>query len=431
MLEIDYQNVLSKKIGLRNGISKRVFLNFCRKNDKFVKAVFRSRNKMWYGFLNLPDDQGMVRKIKKFVKEQEKNKWENIVVLGIGGSALGGITLKESLLGSYHDLGPKPHLFFMDNVDPGLTNQLLSLIKIEKSLFIVISKSGGTVEPMALYNVVKEKLLEKYPKDYQKHLVFITDPKKGSLRKIGRKEGIEMFDVPPKVGGRFSVLSPVGLLPAALAGIDISGLLRGAKEMRELIRKAKPENNPALILACLQYLLDTQKKKVITVMMPYSNLLFRIGDWYKQLLSESLGKSKKAGPTPINAIGTTDQHSQLQLFNEGPNNKWIIFLHILKHNHDLKLGRNLPKELGFLNNKKMSEILHAAYIGTAESLAKNKRPNITIHLPTIKAEIIGALFMLFEFQVALLGHLYKINAFDQPGVEESKIITKQILSKTK
>ena len=425
MLQIDYQNALKGKIGLRNGIGKRFFVNFCKKHDKFVKEVIRSRNKPGYAFLNLPDDQVLVRKIKKFVKDQQKNNWENIVVLGIGGSALGGIALRDALLSQYHYLDKKPHLFFVDNIDPDHVFQLLSSVKIEKSLFIVISKSGGTTEPMALYNLIKQKL----PKTYQKHLVFITNPKKGTLRKIGRKENIEMFDAPLKVEGRFSVLSTVGLVPAALAGIDISSLLRGAKKMREIIKKTNPEDNPALILASLQYLLDRQKKKNMTIMMPYSNNLFRFGDWYRQLLSESIGKNKKTGPTPINALGTTDQHSQLQLYNEGPNNKWIIFLHILKHNNDFKLGHNLPKELGFLNGKKMSEIIDAAYSGTAESLAKNKRPNITIHLPDIKPETIGALFMLFEFQIALLGHLYKVNAFNQPGVEESKKITKQILSK--
>ena len=291
MLHIDYQNALSDKIGLRDGISKAVFSNFLHKNQPLVKKVFQSKNKMGYAFLNLPDDQGVLRKIKKFAKNQQKNRWENIVVLGIGGSSLGGIALKEALLGSLSHLGKNPHLFFVDNIDPDYVMELLAKIRPEKSLFIVISKSGGTVEPMALYNLIRDKV-----KNPKKHFVFITDSKKGFLRKIGKREGIEMFDIPPKVGGRFSVLSSVGLLPAALADMDISALLKGARRMRDAIKTTKKEKNPALILASLQYLLDRKKGKEMTVMMPYSNPLFRVGDWYRQLLAESIGKNKSTGP---------------------------------------------------------------------------------------------------------------------------------------
>lgn len=193
-------------------------------------------------------------------------------------------------------------------------------------------------------------------------------------------------------------------------------------------KKTNSTKNPAIVLAVAQYLLDHRKKKVMTVMMPYSNYLFRIGDWYRQLLAESIGKNKHTGPTPINALGTTDQHSQLQLYNQGPNNKFFIFLRVLKHNSDLKLGNVLPDEIGFLNKKKMSTVIDAAYQGTSASLTKNNRPNVTIEVPKINEESVGALFMLFEFQVALLGHFYKVNAFNQPGVEESKILTKKILN---
>ena len=430
MIQVDYQNVLSDKIGLLNGISKRVFERSLNKYYPLVKQVFRSNNKFGYAFLNLPDDVGLVRKIKKFAEGQKRNKWENVVVLGIGGSALGGIALQDAVLGPLHHLGKKPHLFFVDNIDPCYVTQLLTSIELKKSLFIVISKSGGTVEPMALLNLIKLKLV-KAGTDWQKHMIFITDANEGELRPIGKREKITMFEVPSKVGGRFSVLSSVGLVPTALADMDIGAVLRGAKKMREEIKKSKPENNPALILAFLQYFLDKRRKKSMTVMMPYSNLLFRFGDWYRQLLAESIGKNKKTGPTPINALGVTDQHSQLQLYNEGPNNKFLIFLHVLKHREDIEIGSDLPKNLAHINNKKMSEIINAALMGTAQSLTKNKRPNITINISKINEESIGALFMLFEFQVALLGLLYKVDAFNQPGVEAGKVITKEILSQVR
>ncbi|QQR83897.1 hypothetical protein IPJ72_01685 [Candidatus Peregrinibacteria bacterium] len=166
----------------------------------------------------------------------------------------------------------------------------------------------------------------------------------------------------------------------------------------------------------------------MTVMMPYHNSLFKVGDWYRQLLAESIGKNRKTGPTPLNALGTTDQHSQLQLYNEGPLNKWIVFMRLKKGKKDFELGKNLPESLGYLNQKKLSTILEAAYLGTRDSLTKNKRPNATLILPSNTEESIGALLMLLECQVALLGFLYKVDAFNQPGVESSKIITKKILS---
>lgn len=431
MIQIDFKNAFSESVGLQDGIRKRDFNEFLHAHNPLIKKIFDLKNKPGYDFLNLPDDEALVKKIKQLVTEQKKNKWENIIVLGIGGSALGTIALKESLVGLYQGLRKKPHFFVVDNIDPDLVAELFSLIRPEKSLFIVISKSGGTVEPMALYNLVKGWLEEKKIKNPQKNFLFITDPEKGLLRPIGEKEGVIMFDVPPKVGGRFSVLSSVSLVPAALQGINIKALLKGAKKMRGIIQKTKSAENPALVLASLQYLLDTNKKKTMTVMMPYSNRLFRMGDWYRQLLAESIGKNKKVGPTPLNALGATDQHSQLQLYNEGPNNKWFIFMRVLKFRDPLKMKKHLPKALDFLNHKKLSDVIDAAYQGTAGSLTKNNRPNITLSLPQIDEETLGGLLMLLECQVALLGLMYKVDAFNQPGVEESKTITKKILLKAK
>lgn len=418
MLKVDVAN---------SGIPKRQLDAFLRKNSKTLASLFKNRRQEGYAFLELPGDQSLLKKIGAFTKIQSKNKWENIVVLGIGGSALGTIAVQEALLGTFHNLTKKPRLLVVDNIDPNYTGKLFETINLKKSLFVVISKSGTTTEPMVLYAITKEKLL-KANLPVAKHLVFITDPKEGLLRPIAKKEGITTFDVPPKVGGRFSVLSAVGLVPLALAGVNIRGLMKGAKAMQELIKKTKPEENPALKLAALQYLLDRKRGKSMTVLMPYASGLFRVGDWYRQLLAESIGKNKKTGPTPINALGTTDQHSQLQLYAEGPNNKWIIFMTIEKWATDPKTPNVLPKEIGFLNGKKMSDVLQAAYHGTAEALRQAGRPNATITLKKLDAETLGGVLTLLMCQVALLGDLYKVNAFDQPGVEASKKITKKLLS---
>ncbi len=428
MIKINYENIIKQKIGSKHGFSERKIKKMCEKNDKIIEKIFKEKNKFGYAFSTLAKDDALVRKIKRFATAQKKEKWENIVVLGIGGSSLGMIAMQEALLGAFHNLGSKPRLFVIDNIDPTYISGLLDNIEISKTLFVVISKSGTTTEPMSLYSIIKERVVKKHPKTHQKHFIFVTDPKAGLLRKIAKDEGIVTFDVPAKVGGRFSVLSSVGLVPAGLVGIDINKLLKGAAAMRDEIKKKKGNDNIASILATTQFLMDKKKDKKITVMMPYSNSLSKFSDWYKQLLAESIGKNKKTGITPVSALGSTDQHSQIQLYNEGPNDKLIMFLRLKKHQKDIKTEENLPEELKFLEKRKMSDIIDACYKGTAESLAQNNRPNITIDIEKINEETLGALFMLFEFQVAILGELYGVNTFDQPGVEKGKIITKSLLS---
>lgn len=413
-------------LDVRNaGLPAKALGKACAQNQKILTKLFQ-RHKSGDAFLDLPDDQKLVREIGRFAATQKKNRWEAIVVLGIGGSALGLIALRDALLPPF---GARPRLLVVDNIDPTYTHALFEELNWKKTLFIVISKSGTTPEPMLLYGLVLERLKKHFQKGYQKHFVFITDAHHGLLREIADKEGIQSFEVPQNVGGRFSVLSAVGLLPAALAGVDIARLLRGARRMRDTLQKTQGAKNPALALAVLQYLLDRKHQKIMTVLMPYSSSLFRVADWYRQLLAESLGKNEHTGPTPINALGTTDQHSQLQLYQEGPNNKWFIFLRVRRFAHDPKLGKTLPGAMAFLNGKTLSTVLDAAYQGTALSLTRSGRPNVTIEIPQVDAEHVGELLMLFECQVALLGVLYRVNAFDQPGVEASKKITQKILSK--
>ncbi|HDL90558.1 MAG TPA: glucose-6-phosphate isomerase [Thermodesulforhabdus norvegica] len=422
MLHIQVENLT--KVGRLHGISELGLRNFCDKKQPLVKKVFSLKSKPGYAFLTLPDAEANLKKVKKYVKEQEKNNWKNIVVLGIGGSALGAIAVRDALKSEFSK-GPK--LYVLDNIDPAYTAELLDGLNLSRTLFVVISKSGTTTEPMIQYGLVKEILVKKFPKNYQKHLVFVTDPKGGLLRKIAKAEKITAFDIPPKIGGRFSVLTNVGLLPCALAGMEVGNLLKGAREMREAIKRSKGMSNPALALAAAQFILDKKKKKSMTVLMPYSNYLLGMGDWYRQLLAESIGKNRDSGPTPINALGTTDQHSQLQLYSDGPNNKFFIFMRLLKHAKDPKVGNVLPDEIAFLNGKKFSQVIDAAYLGTSKALTRRKHPNVTIEVPKVNAKSIGALFMLFEFQIALLGLLYKVDAFSQPGVEHSKQITKKFL----
>lgn len=388
------------------------------------------------GFYEILDDKKTPEKILKFAA-QSKGKFSHIVVLGIGGSALGTICLQQSLKHLFeNELSTTkfPKLYVLDNIDPTLLSQIEDVIDLKKTLFLVVTKSGGTPETLAQYFYFRNKTDSK-KLDAKKHFVFITDPKKGLLRAIATKENIPSFEVPENVGGRFSVLTAVGLLPAAIIGIDIKKLLTGARNMRTKFLSKKPQENLPFQLAQTQFELYKQGK-TITVLMPYSQKLIRLADWYRQLLAESIGKKLDnqgkivhIGLTPINALGVTDQHSQLQLYNEGPNDKLFIFIEVENSGPTIKipLPKTADSSLNFLKKVTFNQLLATEKRGTEQALTANHRPNLTIKIDKINENSLGELFMLFEGSIALLGEFFNINAYNQPGVELSKELTKKLL----
>lgn len=388
------------------------------------------------GFYRIIDDTQMVKDIEQYANAQQ-GKFDHIVVLGIGGSSLGAICLRDAL-GHLFDADrlerKQPRLHVMDNIDPNLILELEEVIEYAKTLFVVISKSGTTPEILSQFMYFKSRI-EKEKLDVRTHMVFVTDPEQGFLRDIAGAEGITTFPVPPDVGGRFSVLTSVGLLPAALIGINIKKLLKGAQTMRDSFLTESYTKNLPFQLATIQYLLE-QKGKHINVMMPYSNKLYRVADWYRQLLGESIGKEKDnlgkivhTGITPVSALGATDQHSQSQLYNEGPNDKFIMFLAVDKLSKQVKIPALYKKDerTTFLNRVSFNQLLETEYRATADSYTENERPNITIRMDKIDEVALGELFLLFEGATAFLGEYYGINAFDQPGVERAKVLTKEYL----
>ncbi len=388
------------------------------------------------GFYSVIDDMATVKKIETYAKKVQ-GKFSDIVVIGIGGSSLGTICLQQSLKHLFENEKIKrdtPRLHVLDNIDPALLLDVQDVINLKKTLFIAVSKSGGTPEILSQYMYFR-KLADSHKLSAKKHFVFITDPERGLLREIADKDGITTFAVPDNVGGRFSVQTPVGLLPAALIGINIRKLLKGMQEMRDLFASDNPKENMPFQLANMQYQLG-QKGKIMHVMMPYSQRLIRLADWYRQLLAESIGKAKNdagetvnVGLTPINALGATDQHSQSQLYNEGPNDKFFMFVEVTKLAKKLSIPNLLPGNdtVAFLKGVSFNELMAVEKKGTADSYTKNDRPNITIEVPEVNERYLGQLFMLFEGATAFLGELYGINAFDQPGVELSKQLTKKYL----
>jgi len=383
-------------------------------------------------------------KIKTFV--QGAKPWvENFVVLGIGGSALGAKALHNALSRPYYNLLSKtmrkgfPRLFVTDNVDPDGFKALLDLLEVRKTLFNVISKSGGTAETMSQFLIIRDLLKKKLGNRKEKdHLVVTTDPAQGVLRRIAEEESFKSFEIPTHLGGRFSVLSAVGLLPAAMCGIDIEELQAGAREMAVRSQNPSLRENPVYWCACLSFLSYKQLKKNIRVIMPYGDALKGMGEWLCQLWAESLGKRYNLkgrevwnGQTPVTALGATDQHSQLQLYMEGPPDKVFSFLGIKNFAGLIPLPKLYPKmeELAYLGGHSLNRLIQTEMQATRLTLAQNGRPSLTITLPKVNPFTIGQLIFLWEMETYVCGRLMGINPLNQPGVEQGKKMTYAFLGR--
>lgn len=430
MIRFDYKNLLSNPY-LKNAIRPSVILKF----GHIVVVAKEEMSKDWasgiLGFYNLPEQD--ISHITKFV-DQIESKFDTMVVLGIGGSALGNKAIYNALK---TEAALKRRVLVYDNVDPVFLHEILQQINLETTIFNVITKSGGTAETMSAYMILLDILMRKFPSDYRKRMIITTDKEKGFLRKIANEEGYSSFTVPSNVGGRFSVLSDVGLLSSAFAGVDIAKLLKGAAQMRELCESSDVMHNPALLNGLMHFLYMREGKN-ISVMMPYSNALYDFADWYRQLWAESLGKRYDtagkevlAGQTPIKAIGTTDQHSQIQLYTEGPEDKVLTFLTVENFKHDFTIPNLHPdlEDISYLGGKKLSELLNAERLATEIALCKAGRPNANLIFPELNAENLGAAIMMYEIQTVFAGKLLNINPLNQPGVETGKIATFALMGK--
>ena len=431
-LTLDYTGALSGAVGSEHGVSESELAGMAGASKRAVEAVQARRDKdlRW---LDLPYQETVLREVLAYA-DSVKGRFENVVVLGIGGSALGNRAVHGALSRIGHDLAPRgglPRLYVLDNVDPELVAAFFEDVDPTTCLFNVISKSGSTAEAMALFLVVRRILRDRLgPERAREHVVVTTDAEKGVLRPIVKEEGYASFVVPDGVGGRFSVLSPVGLLSSALLGIDVEGLLAGAAEMDRRCRIPDQDQNPAAIYAALQYLMQSEKHKPISVTFAYSHRLRDLADWYAQLLAESLGKRLSsegevvhAGPTPVRAVGVTDQHSQVQLYAEGPFDKWFTFLSVERPAADVSIPPDLQDRpaLSYLGERRFSELFAAEREGTRVALTDAGRPNVDLCFAAVTPQAIGQYFQMMEVSVALMGQHYGVDAFDQPGVEAGKI----------
>jgi glucose-6-phosphate isomerase len=345
--------------------------------------------------------------------------FDTLVVLGIGGSALGA----RALIAALGDEAVGLDVIVADSIDPDAFGVTLARLDVKRTLFNVVSKSGETAETMAQFLVVRDRLLRELGAvDYKRHIIVTTDAQRGALRQIVNDEGFRALPIPAGVGGRFSVLSPVGLFPAAAAGVDVEELLAGAAHMDERCKAATSAlEDPACVLAAAVATFASERRKPIVVLMPYCERLGCVADWFCQLWAESLGKAGK-GQTPVRALGAADQHSQLQLWVDGPPDKVVVFVRVEDHgaNIDLPTTYQDLESVGYLGGHSLAELLNAEQRATELALAKRGRPSATIVLPALSAFTLGQLLYLFEMATVAAGALLEVDPLGQPGVEEGK-----------
>jgi len=392
------------------------------------REVIRLADTGTQGFMNLPFDRYAQRMTLK-AAERFKKKCTDLVVLGIGGSDLGARALYQTLIDETRHKGIRLH-FSGSSTDPDDLARLIRTLDFKRTSINVISKSGGTLETMAAFLVLREKLQKHLGiKTASERIIATTDPESGSLRELAHKEHYPMLPIPPNVGGRFSVLTAVGLFPAAVAGLQTASILRGASAVARSFQNSSAEDCHVCRFSGLHVLGMERRKQNIHITMPYSKRMSEFASWVRQLIAESLGKKGK-GPTPVACIGPEDQHSQLQLWSEGPKDKIVTFIEVKMFQEELRTPRfkSGDKTIDGFGGKSFTNLIHLERYATATSLHKLKRPNATITIPQLDETTLGELFMFYELSVAMMGQLMKVNAYDQPGVEHSKKLIRQGLN---
>jgi glucose-6-phosphate isomerase len=435
-IRLDINNALQSVVG-EHGIDPSHLNTMADAATAAIIDIERNRTQLGWPVLPQQDVSAILDMAAK-VKHVE-----NFVVIGIGGSALGNIAVQSALNHPFYNDLPRskrlaPKLYVIDNSDPDLNAGLIETLDPATTVYNVISKSGTTAETMASFLTVREHLTKTLGADALKsHIILTTDPSSGFLRQIGQREGWPMLDLPPTVGGRFSVLSTVGLLSAAVTGIDIKALLAGAAYGYQLASNPDVMRNPAAVAAMVNLACANQGQNMV-VMMPYAHRLRHVADWFAQLWAESLGKRYdlngavvNVGTTPIKALGATDQHSQVQLYAEGPFDKLVNFIAVDEYQSTVTIPPAYAdlEGVSYLGGHTFNELIQAEQQATEIALNDAGRPNITHHMPAINAFTLGQLFMLFEMQTAIAGALLNINTFDQPGVEAGKIAAYALLGR--
>jgi glucose-6-phosphate isomerase len=442
-LTIDYRNAMAAAVGPAHGVTDAMLDEIAPVIAGQHARLAAERAGGGQRWMELPSDTALVAEIEAFAAEV-RSRYQDFILVGIGGSSLGAIATVQALTHPFRNLLPSgtrngPRFFVLDNPDPEKVAATLQTVDLASTLVNVVTKSGQTAETMANFLAVRQALEAAIgPERARQQIVATTDPAEGLLRALADQEGYRTFPVPPGVDGRMTVLSAVGLLPAAIGGCDIAGLLAGARAMRTRTQTPDVRQNPAYLLAALCILANTRLGKSILVTMPYADALFGLSDWFRQLWAESLGKRLSldnevvfTGQTPIKALGAIDQHSQIQLYTEGPNDKLISLIAVEEYRARVTI-ESVPdgiSELDYLQGAELGQLLQREQVATAWALTEARRPNFTIGVPAIDAAILGELFYLYELQTVMGGALLNVNPFGQPGVEAGKNATYALMGR--
>lgn len=435
-IRLDFNAMLTTQLGEAHGLTPDAIYGMQAAVEAAHQQITQrtGRGADFLGFLDLPYQDAATLEAIQATADRLAALGDIHVVLGIGGSYLGARALVEGLCHPYRNELPRatrngrPRLYWEgNNVDPDSMAALLGMLPefrpegLDRAFTVnVISKSGTTLETAVGFRLFHERTRQVYGSRYAAHIVATTDGAKGTLRALAQKEGFETFVIPDDVGGRYSVFTPVGLLPAAVAGIDIHQLIAGARAMAERCRTADLRQNPAYLYAVLQHL-ATRKGYDVSLMAAWSKRLEFFGFWYDQLAAESLGKEEQ-GRVPLTSVNTRDLHARGQQIQEGQRNTVVTNLLIEKPNEDVVVPfvEGDPDGLNYVSGKTLSEVTRKALEGTVYAYAREGRPSMTIHLPELNAYTMGQLMFMFELATVAEGYLMGINPLDQPGVEAYK-----------
>lgn len=418
-LDLTYSGISTKEISRYNSKVKKIYNNLLQKSDDENEFV---------GWLNLPTnyDKKEFSRIKKAARRIRKNS-QAFVVIGIGGSYLGARAVIESLTSNFANMMPEetrksPQIFFVGNsISPNYINELIECIGDKDISINVISKSGTTTEPAIAFRIFREYLESKYGAEEARDRIYITtDKKRGALKQLADEQEYETFVIPDNVGGRFSVLTAVGLLPIAVAGINIDKLMEGAKTAQDDYTEENVKYNQCYKYAIVRNILY-KKDKTTEILANYEPKLHYFTEWWKQLYGESEGKEHK-GIFPAGVELTTDLHSMGQYIQDGKRNLFETVINVEETKTDIKIKKDEDNldGLNFLAGKTMNYVNKQAMQGTIEAHVSGGVPNIIINIKKLNEETIGELIYFFELACAISGRILGVNPFDQPGVEAYK-----------
>ena len=432
-IALDYTNCLSEAIGATHGLTKSEIDTLVAKFPKHHENIDEVRSSGESAFFDLPYQD--TTELKALLKKHH-GKWENLVVLGLGGSVLAPATIFNALAHRQHNLldakarKGAPRVFFLGNPDPRSLLELFEILDPKKTLVQVVSRSGVTAETMALFLWLKDHLTKKSGKTaLSTQVIITTEREKSPFNEIAKTEKIDILSVPSNLTGRYGLLGNHALFTAGMCNFSVENLLKGGADMDKRCRHGDAPKNPAYMHSLIHYLLTRKRRKTMHVTFAFSDRLNAIGKWYDHHCSVSLGKmlnrkgkAVHVGPSPVSAVGTFDLHGQQQLFAEGPFDKVTTFITAKDHGAQVTVPGAYPKieAAAYLKDVDMSSILTHGYWAAEQHLTAAGRPNMTIHCDQIDEAHVGGVIYLLQLSTAMSAELYGINPFDQPAVDHNK-----------